>query len=151
MLLLSDETDLAEVLLACAEHRLDSVPIKTKNGFAVSVVLASEGYPGSYPKGRSIQIGELPAGESSAAAVWITSQLFSFAIGAFAFHAGTAIKDGKLVTSGGRVLVVSAQASTIEEALRIAYAGVDKISFEGKTFRRDIAHRHVLSPVHVLP
>ena len=151
MLLLSDETDLAEVLLACAERRLDSVPIKTKNGFAVSVVLASEGYPGSYPKGRPIQIGELPTGESSAAAVFITSQLFSLAIGAFAFHAGTAIKDGQLVTSGGRVLVVSAQAPTIEEALRIAYAGVDKISFEGKTFRRDIAHRHVLSPVHVLP
>lgn len=50
---------------ACAEHRLDSVSIKTKPGFAVSVVLASEGYPGSYPKGREITIGSVPSSESA--------------------------------------------------------------------------------------
>lgn len=59
------------------------------------------------------------------------------------FHAGTSTKDGKTVTSGGRVLAVTAFAPTIREALDLAYAGVDKISFEGKTFRRDIGHQFV--------
>ncbi|KAH7106701.1 bifunctional purine ADE1 [Auriculariales sp. MPI-PUGE-AT-0066] len=122
MLLLDDQTDLADVLLACAERHLDSVHVKVKEGFAVSVVLASEGYPASYPKGRKIEIGNVPAGVT-------------------VFHAGTTIKDGQLLTSGGRVLVVAAQAPSIKEALSLAYAGVDKISFEGKTYRRDIAHR----------
>ena len=82
MLLLSEHTDLAEIVLvcpwhllgvqvisdnhqACAEHRLDSVSIKTKPGFAVSVVLASQGYPGSYPKGKEITIGTVPSSEST--------------------------------------------------------------------------------------
>lgn len=81
MLLLSDDTDLAVVLLvcrnfmklkfriyipqACAERRLDSVEIKTRPGFAVSVVLASQGYPGTYPKGKEIKIEATPPGKSS--------------------------------------------------------------------------------------
>jgi phosphoribosylamine--glycine ligase / phosphoribosylformylglycinamidine cyclo-ligase len=62
-------------------------------------------------------------------------------IDAFVFHAGTTNLGDIIVTSGGRVLVVSAFASTLQEALDIAYAGVNQIAFEGKTYRRDIAHR----------
>lgn len=82
MLLLSEDTDLAAVLLvcdqhgtnflrwtnnrqACAKHHLDSVEIKTRPGFAVSVVLASQGYPGSYPKGKEINVGAVPSGQFS--------------------------------------------------------------------------------------
>ena len=57
------------------------------------------------------------------------------------FHAGTTAKDGEVVTSGGRVIAVSAYASTLKDALDAAYAGVDKVEFDGKVFRRDIAHR----------
>ena len=57
------------------------------------------------------------------------------------FHCGTALKDDKLVTSGGRVIAVTATASTLEEALALAYAATDRISFEGKAYRRDIAYR----------
>ena len=60
-----------------------------------------------------------------------------------AFHAGTAQKGDEIVTSGGRVMAVSAYAPTLREALDLAYAGVDKVSFEGKVYRRDIAHRYV--------
>ncbi|KAG8709675.1 hypothetical protein FRC08_018171 [Ceratobasidium sp. 394] len=127
MLLLSDETDLAEVLLACAEHRLDSVKIATRPGVAVSVILASQGYPGSYPKGKTITVGAVP--ESTVV-----------------FHAGTSSKDGQVVTSGGRVIAVAAYGETLREALDRAYKGVDAVSFEGKTFRRDIAHRALASP-----
>jgi len=115
---------------ACAERRLDSVTIKTKPGFAVSVILASQGYPGSYPKGKGITIGDIPDG-------------------VFIFHAGTAIQDGQLVTAGGRVLAVCAYGQTIEEALNTAYNGVDNVNFEGKTYRRDIAHQCVL--LHIFP
>ncbi|KAI0660326.1 aminoimidazole ribonucleotide synthetase [Cubamyces menziesii] len=122
VLLLDPETDLASILLACAEHRLDSVDVKTRQGYGVSVVLASQGYPGSYAKGKEITIGQMPQD-------------------VVAFHAGTSAVDGKVVTSGGRVLVVSAYAPTLQGALDAAYAGVANIEFEGKVFRRDIAHR----------
>ncbi|KAF9244514.1 phosphoribosylglycinamide synthetase [Melanogaster broomeanus] len=122
MLLLGDDVDLAAVLLACAEHRLDSVKLSVRPGFAVSVVLVSGGYPGSYTKGKCVQIGEIPSD-------------------VVVFHCGTARKGHELVTSGGRVLAVTAAAPSLEEALASVYAAVDKISFEGKGYRRDIAHR----------
>ncbi|KAJ7631215.1 aminoimidazole ribonucleotide synthetase [Roridomyces roridus] len=122
MLLLDDNTDLAAVLLACAEHRLDSVQISIRSGYAVSVVLASEGYPGSYPKGKKITVKDVPSN-------------------AVVFHAGTIKSNDEILTAGGRVIVVSAHAPTLQEALDAAYASVDQVSFEGKTYRRDIAHR----------
>ncbi|QRV97406.1 phosphoribosylamine-glycine ligase/phosphoribosylformylglycinamidine cyclo-ligase [Ceratobasidium sp. AG-Ba] len=127
MLLLSDETDLAEVLLACAEHRLDSVKIATRPGVAVSVILASQGYPGSYAKGKVITTGTVPENT-------------------VVFHAGTSNKDNQVVTSGGRVIAVASYGKTLQEALDRAYKGVDAVAFEGKTFRRDIAHRALGSP-----
>ena len=88
---------------------------------AVSVVLASGGYPGSYQKGFEI------SGLAEAAAT-----------GAVVFHAGTAFKDGKIVNAGGRVLGVSARGKTIAEAIDKAYQAVDKITFTGGFCRRDI-------------
>jgi len=122
MLLLSDDTDLAEILLACVDRRLDAVDLKVRQGFGVSVVLASRGYPGSYNKGHKITVAQLPPG-------------------VVAFHAGTQTVNGDVVTSGGRVLAISAFGSTIQDAVKSAYAGVDQVSFEGKTYRTDIAHR----------
>lgn len=122
MLLLDDETDLAEVMLACVERRLDSVKLGYRPGFAVSVVAASEGYPGSYPKGVAINVGATPKGVE-------------------VFHAGTDMSNGQLVTSGGRVLAVAAAAPTLRAAVDLAYEGVKAVEFKGKTIRRDIAYR----------
>ncbi|KAK0557296.1 Bifunctional purine biosynthetic protein ADE5,7 [Tilletia horrida] len=118
---------LADIILACVERRLDAISVKIKPQHAVSVVLASGGYPGKYPTGVPIAIGQVPKGVT-------------------VFHAGTKLSDsGELLTAGGRVLVVSASGPTLQDAVALAYKGVDAISFEGKTVRRDIAHR-ALSP-----
>ncbi|ODN74128.1 phosphoribosylamine-glycine ligase [Cryptococcus amylolentus CBS 6039] len=133
MLLLDDETDLAEVLTACVERRLDSVKLDYKPGFAISVILASGGYPGSYPKGVPIDLGSRPQGVE-------------------VFHAGTKLQNTTTLTDGGRVLAVSAYAPTLRAAVDLAYSGVDQIAFEGKTYRRDIAYRALSSvPVEVTP
>ncbi|KAG0169732.1 Bifunctional purine biosynthetic protein ade1 [Apophysomyces sp. BC1034] len=120
--LLSDETDLAEIMMACVEGRLDAVAITIKNAFAATVIIASGGYPGSYAKGKEIVIPATPQDVT-------------------VFHAGTDLKDNKLVTSGGRVLAVSAVASTLREAVDKAYAGVKSIQFDDMYYRNDIAHR----------
>lgn len=120
--LLSKDTDLAQIFLACAERRLDSVDIKINPGFAATVVMSAGGYPNDYKKGDEITISGTSENN------WI-------------FHAGTAVKDGKVVTAGGRVIASSATAETLEEAVKKAYEGVEKVSFTGKYFRRDIAHR----------
>ncbi|KAI9444711.1 phosphoribosylglycinamide synthetase [Lactarius indigo] len=132
VLLLSDDTDLAAVVLACVEHRLDSVALTSRPGFAVSVVLASSGYPGSYEKGKTVTVGEVPPH-------------------VVVFHAGT-IKVGDLVqTSGGRVIAVSAYAPSLQEALDRAYEGVAQVNFDGKIYRRDIAHTGLKAVASVAP
>lgn len=125
--LMSPSCDLAEILLASVERRLDfcSLSMRPEPSAAVTVVLASAGYPGNYKKGSEIKLGEAPAGVTF-------------------FHAGTKLeKDGRLVTSGGRVLGVTAVAASLREAVDLAYKGVEAVEFEGKTFRKDIAHRWV--------
>ncbi|KAA8909246.1 hypothetical protein TRICI_004558 [Trichomonascus ciferrii] len=117
------ESDLAEILQACADRRLDSVDIKVNKGYCTTVVMSAGGYPGSYKKGDEITVGPVNSQDT------------------FVFHAGTALKDNKLVTAGGRVIAASAVAETLQEAVRKAYVGVDAISFEGKYNRTDIAHR----------
>ncbi|CAK4670700.1 unnamed protein product [Aphanomyces euteiches] len=121
-------SDLVEIFLACAEHRLDSSLVQWKNGAAATVVMASEGYPESYPKGRVI------TGTDAANALPDVT----------VFHAGTAIKDGALVTSGGRVLTVTATAPTMKDAIAKAYEGVSKIHFQGAQYRSDIGHKGLL-------
>lgn len=121
--LLTDDTDLAEVMLAAAEHRLDSVELNTKpDTFATTVVMAAGGYPEKYASGDEITVSE-PAADT------------------YIFHAGTSAKDGKVVTSGGRVIASTATAGSLREAVDRAYAGVEKVSFKGKYNRTDIAHR----------
>ncbi|KAI1117008.1 phosphoribosylamine--glycine ligase [Nemania sp. NC0429] len=121
--LLSDDTDLAKIMLACSRGHLDSVSIKIKNEFSATVVLSAGGYPESYAKGDEITIQPPPP------AVNI-------------FHAGTKLADGKLRTAGGRVIAASATASeSLRAAVDKAYEGVRHIQFKDMYYRKDIAHR----------
>ena len=119
------ETDLVEVMCAVAAGTPEDIQLKWSDNFAVSVVLASAGYPGAYEKGKEI------TGIEDAEAL----------SGVVVFHAGTKAAGGKLFTNGGRVLNVTALAPTFEQAREQAYKAADLISFEGKQFRRDIGLR----------
>jgi phosphoribosylamine--glycine ligase/phosphoribosylformylglycinamidine cyclo-ligase len=144
MALLSDDTDLAELMLACIERRLDCVKFEMKKQAAVTVVLAAKGYPGSYPKGDVITFDALPESESrpSFCRVWHEKLTRFLPADVWIFHAGTkANPSGQILTNGGRVLAVTAVAPTLKEAQALAYKGVDCVHFEGKTFRRDIAYK----------
>ena len=111
----------AEALLACAKG--EPIPaIEVNDNAVVTVVLASEGYPGPVQSGKAIEIDT------------------SVTEGIQLFHAGTSEKDGQLVTAGGRVLSVTATAGTLPEARRKAYRAVKGIRFEGMQFRTDIAY-----------
>lgn len=116
------ENDLVELLDASAGGTLDKIELKWKADASVCVVIASGGYPGSYEKGKPIR------GLEDAAKL----------PGVKVFHAGTALKDGQVVTSGGRVLGVTALGRDLKAAQRAAYAAVEKIHFDGAQFRRDI-------------
>jgi phosphoribosylamine--glycine ligase len=120
------ETDLAEVLRACAAGELDGVELSWKPSVVVSVVMASGGYPGDYEVGKPITgIAE--------------AELLD---GVTVYHAGTKLADdGTLVTSGGRVLNVTASGADFAQAIERAYAAVDRISFPGAQYRKDIARR----------
>ncbi len=119
------DADLYEILTDCAQGNLDPSKVKWRPGFAVTVVLASGGYPGDYKKG--LPITGIEAAE----------KLDDIVI----FHAGTAMKDGNLVTAGGRVLNVTATGATLDKALSKAYDAVKQIHFEGMHYRTDIGRR----------
>ncbi|MBL7133893.1 MAG: phosphoribosylamine--glycine ligase [Phycisphaerae bacterium] len=119
------KSDLVEAMVATAEHKLDQVTLEWDPRAAVCVVMASGGYPGSYQKGHEI------TGIDAAEALGDVK----------AFHAGTGLVDGKLVTSGGRVLGVTALGDTIADAQKLAYQAVDKITWKDCYCRRDIAAR----------
>jgi len=119
------KSDLLQVMLAVCSGKLDTVDLKWDPRPAVCVVISSGGYPGSYEKGKVIE------GLDEAAKLKDV----------MVFHAGTAKKDGKIVTNGGRVLGVTALGDTIAEAKARAYEAVDKIRFEGAYCRRDIADK----------
>jgi phosphoribosylamine--glycine ligase len=114
------ESDLAEVLEAVADQRLADVSVRWKNQSALCVVLASAGYPGPYAKGKTIHGLSTKAADVSV------------------FHAGTETQGKSVVTSGGRVLGVTALGDTLEKAREKAYKAAGKISYEGKIFRNDI-------------
>ncbi len=118
------KTDLADVLQAAAEHRLDQVTLEWADRVAVCVVLSSGGYPDSYHKG--FPITGLPDAAQDDVAV---------------FHAGTARRDGATVTDGGRVLGVTAWAASFNAARARAYDAAGRIEFEGRYCRPDIAAR----------
>jgi phosphoribosylamine--glycine ligase len=117
------ENDLVELLTASVEGTLNQIELKWKPAASICVVMASGGYPGSYAKGKAISgldaAGALP--------------------GVKVFHAGTALKENQVVTSGGRVLGVTALGKDLISARQVAYHAVEQIHFEGAQFRRDIA------------
>jgi phosphoribosylamine--glycine ligase len=117
------ENDLVELLDASVGGTLAQHELKWKPEASVCVIMASGGYPGSYPKGKVI------TGLDAANALPHTK----------VFHAGTALKDGRIVTNGGRVLGVTTLGKDLRAAQTAAYAAVEKIHFEGAHFRRDIA------------
>jgi phosphoribosylamine---glycine ligase len=117
------QSDLAEVMLAATEERLDQITLQWDERFAMGVVLAATGYPMDPRKGDAITA--LPIDSADAVV----------------FHAGTTMKDGQVLTSGGRVLCATALGHGVAEARQRAYALVAGVAFEGMQYRKDIGHR----------
>jgi len=115
------ETDLLEIAEACVKGTLTEVDIRWKNGAAVCVVLASKGYPEKVESGKLVKIEDLPDDM-------------------VCFHAGTKMENENIISSGGRVFGLTAWAGDIEKALNKVYSNVERISFEGMQYRKDIAY-----------
>ena len=113
------KSDLVELFEAVAEQRLEATEFEIDERAATTVMIVSGGYPEDYQKGK--EITGLDQVE-----------------GSLVFHAGTAEKDGKVVTSGGRVIAVTSYGETFKEALIQSYKNVEKIQYEGKYFRSDL-------------
>ncbi len=121
------QSDLLPLLAAAADGDLKDIEPRWKDDHAVCVVIASGGYPGKYEKGQVIEgLESLEKNGDDKIAV---------------FHAGTELKDGKMVTAGGRVLGVTAWDNSLQNAVGRVYRAAEKIKFEGCYYRRDIAHR----------
>ena len=118
------KTDLFTIMKAVSEGRLSDVTVEFSEGAACCLILASGGYPTRYEKGKEIVVTD----EKRLAQAEV-------------FHAGTALKDGKLVTSGGRVLGLTCTGKTLAEAVAKAYDAAQGITFEGAYYRRDIGAR----------
>jgi phosphoribosylamine--glycine ligase len=119
------ESDLVPILKASIDEELDKVEVKWKKEFAICVILASKGYPGTYNKGEVIEgLDDVKQDEHT-----------------LIFHAGTEKKDGKLVTSGGRVLGVTALAPSFPDAILKVYKTVELIKFKGMHYRKDIGRK----------
>ncbi len=116
------KTDFAEIVEAVAKERLSELDIQWAEEAAACVIIASGGYPGGYQKGKEIH-GLDEKGQAEGATV---------------YHAGTKAESGKFLTSGGRVLGVTALGKDLDEALEKAYGAVEKIGFEGSFYRKDI-------------
>jgi phosphoribosylamine--glycine ligase len=132
------DSNLAENLLAAADGNVANAAIRLSPRSAVAVVLASGGYPGDYQKGIAIRgldrlEGNVP---SDIKIKWAMKK-----IRVKVFHSGTAIREGQLVTDGGRVLTVTAMAPELKTAVEAAYEAAEMIEFEGRQFRHDIARR----------
>ena len=125
VLMMRLESDLVAIMLACARGELAGVEASFRPDTALTVVMAANGYPGAPEKGGTIALNDAKR------------------VGAKVFHAGTALKDGTLVANGGRVLNVTAMASSVTEARRIAYAAAGAIDFPTGFCRRDIGWREV--------
>ena len=116
------EIDLLEIANACVDGNLANINVQWKNGAAVCVVLASKGYPEKVESGKSSTIETLPDDM-------------------VCFHAGTKSENGNLITSGGRVFGLTAWAGDIQNAVNKVYSNIDKVTFDGMQYRKDIAHR----------
>jgi phosphoribosylamine--glycine ligase len=120
------KSDLAELCLAAVDGKLDSVDAAWDPRPALGVVMAAGGYPENYTKGHVI-----------------TGLEAASLAGSRVFHAGTQMRDGDVVTAGGRVLCVCAMGDSVADAARTAYSGCDKIHWDGAFFRRDIGYRAI--------
>ncbi len=127
------KSDLYEIMVACCDHTLSTLSVEWLDASAVTVVEASAGYPGSYKKGFAIKGLDLAAKRE----------------GVTVFHAGTKLQESEVVTSGGRVLTITAVAPTFRASLAQAYAAVEEVTFEGCQFRHDIGGRAVKAGVRV--
>lgn len=123
VILPSVNNDLLDLILSVTEQRLDEKSIQIDDQYRCCVVLASDGYPVEYEKGKQIK-GFNQVDEE-----------------AIVFHAGTAEEDGEIVTNGGRVLNVVGNGNSLKAAIDHAYLNVDKIQFSTKYFRKDIGHK----------
>jgi phosphoribosylamine---glycine ligase len=119
------KTDFVNVCMAVAQGKLSHLKIDWDERPTACVVMASQGYPGSYPKGKVIEGLEKAANHADS----------------YIFHAGTAFEEGKTVTSGGRVLCVTGVGNTVKDAIDHAYEAIHDIHFEGAHFRKDIGWR----------
>jgi phosphoribosylamine--glycine ligase len=116
------ETDLLDIAEACVDGTLKEIEVRWKKETAVCVVLASRGYPEKSETGKAVTFAALPENM-------------------VCFHAGTKLDGNKIITSGGRVFGLTAWANVLEAAVRQVYTDIDKVSFEGMQYRRDIAGR----------
>ncbi|CAM9635769.1 unnamed protein product, partial [Phaeothamnion confervicola] len=131
------DSDLFEVMMACAEGRLHEGDVRFRDGAAATVVVAAAGYPDRYPKGMSI--GGLAMASAEAAVPGAVT----------VYHAGTRAEAGGVVASGGRVLAVTGVGADLVQALDLAYAGVAKVQMDPAHFRRDIGHRARNAPLRL--
>ena len=124
-LLVRMDSDIIPIFEACIDGTLDQCPLQWKNESSVCVVMAAEGYPGPYEKGKPIS----------------GLQYANSIQGVEVFHAGTKTKDGEVLTQGGRILGVTATGENTDTAIAKAYEAVDKIKWQGIHYRKDIGHR----------
>jgi phosphoribosylamine--glycine ligase len=113
------QDDFLQLLCDAADGNLSNKTLKVSDETVATVMLVSGGYPEKYEKGKEI------SGLDTVSGAWV-------------FHAGTKLNGDKVITSGGRVLAVTAEAGTLEKALEKCYSEVNKIKFEGQNYRRDI-------------
>jgi len=116
------DSDLAELMVACAKGELKDVSLNTKEGSAATVVVAAKGYPGTYERGTEMTLQAVPEHVTL-------------------FHAGTTLQNEILRTSGGRVIASTGTGPSLKAALDRAYDGVKSIHFAGMQYRTDIGHR----------
>lgn len=127
VLLMRMKSDLVPLLLSTGKNTLEDTEIEWDNGASLCVVMASKGYPDKYEKGFPISGLETIRGLDNVQV----------------FHAGTSMKDGKVVTNGGRVLAVTALGKNAPEAQKAVYGAIQKLSFEGAHYRRDIGAKAI--------
>lgn len=113
------KSDFVDLLVAAADGTMANQIIEFDERVAVNVMLVSGGYPGDYVNGKEMSG-------------------FESVEGSILFHAGTTMKDGKVVTAGGRVMAISSYGSSMKEALAQSYANAEKVSYEGKYYRKDL-------------
>lgn len=118
------ENDLVELIMKMSEGKLNEVTVKHDARAACAVMLVSKGYPDAYPKGK-VMTG------------------FDKVHDSILFHAGTTVKDGNILTNGGRVIAITSYGEDIQKALAVSYENVDHIYYEGKYYRRDIGYEFI--------